>query len=127
GPLFARPGDGVPDRPRVRCAPRRRVPLPRQRKRCLMKAVVQDVYGSYDVLEVREMEAPTVGDDDLLIRVQAAGVDPSVWHIMTGLPYAIRLAGYGLRAPKIRIRGTDVAGRVEAVGANVTRFKPGDE
>jgi NADPH:quinone reductase-like Zn-dependent oxidoreductase len=92
-----------------------------------MKAVVQDVYGPHDVLEVREVEEPTVGDDDLLVRVQAAGVDPSVWHIMTGLPYAIRLAGYGLRAPKVRIRGTDVAGRVEAVGANVTRFKPGDE
>ncbi|WP_308307652.1 NAD(P)-dependent alcohol dehydrogenase [Streptomyces sp. ISL-10] len=68
-----------------------------------------------------------VGDDDVLIRVRAAGVDPSVWHLMTGLPYPIRIMGFGLRTPRLRVRGWDVAGNVEAVGRNVTRFKPGDE
>jgi NADPH:quinone reductase-like Zn-dependent oxidoreductase len=62
-----------------------------------------------------------------LIRVYAAGVDPGVWHVMTGLPYMIRLMGYGLRAPKSRVPGTDFAGRVEAVGKDVTPFQPGDQ
>ncbi|MEZ0071713.1 NAD(P)-dependent alcohol dehydrogenase [Planotetraspora sp. GP83] len=92
-----------------------------------MKAIVQDRYGSPDVLELREVGQPVAGENDLLVRVNAAGVDPSVWHLMTGLPYLVRALGYGVRAPKVRIRGTDVAGRVEAVGANVTRFRPGDE
>jgi NADPH:quinone reductase-like Zn-dependent oxidoreductase len=91
-----------------------------------MKAIIQDKYGSHDVLELRDVPKPEVGEDDVLLRVHAAGVDPSVWHIMTGLPYAVRLA-YGLRAPKVRVRGMDVAGLVDAVGGNVTRFKPGDE
>jgi NADPH:quinone reductase-like Zn-dependent oxidoreductase len=93
----------------------------------LMKAVVQDTYGSPDVLELRDIDKPVIGDDDVLVRVQAAGVDPGVWHLMTGLPYLVRIMGYGLRKPKVRIRGRDVAGRVEAVGRNVTRFHPGDE
>lgn len=92
-----------------------------------MKAVVQDTYGSADVLELREIDKPVAGDEDLLVRVRAAGVDPGVWHLMTGLPYLVRIMGYGLRKPKARIRGRDVAGRVEAVGKNVTRFRPGDE
>jgi len=92
-----------------------------------MKAVVQDTYGSPAVLELRDIDKPVVGDDDLLVRVHAAGVDPGVWHLMTGLPYLVRIMGYGLRTPKVRIRGRDVAGRVEAVGRNVTRFHPGDE
>jgi NADPH:quinone reductase-like Zn-dependent oxidoreductase len=92
-----------------------------------MKAVVQDTYGAPDVLEFREIDKPVVGDDDVLVGVRAAGVDPGVWHLMTGLPYLVRIMGYGLRKPKVGIRGRDVAGRVEAVGTNVTRFRPGDE
>ncbi|MEV3994003.1 NAD(P)-dependent alcohol dehydrogenase [Streptomyces sp. NPDC049837] len=92
-----------------------------------MKAIVQDVYGPPDVLRLRDVDKPVPGDDDVLIRVRAAGVDPSVWHLMTGLPYPIRLMGFGLRAPKLRVRGWDVAGTVESAGRNVTRFQPGDE
>src|SRR3712207_6041926 len=91
-----------------------------------MKAIVQDRYGSADVLELRDIEKPTAGDDELLIRVHAAGVDPGVWHLMTGLPYLVRVMGFGFRKPKIRIRGMDAAGTVEAVGKNVTQFKQGD-
>src|SRR6266540_1249332 len=92
-----------------------------------MKAIVQDTYGSPDVLQLREIDTPVVGDDDVLVRVHAAGVDQGVWHLMAGLPYLVRIAGVGLRAPKNPVRGYDVAGRVEAVGENVTRFQPGDE
>jgi NADPH:quinone reductase-like Zn-dependent oxidoreductase len=92
-----------------------------------MYAVVQDTYGSPDVLELREIDKPVVGDDEVLVQVRAAGVDPGVWHLMTGLPYLVRVMGYGLRTPKVGIRGQDVAGRVEAVGTNVTRFRPGEE
>lgn len=93
----------------------------------MMRAIVQDKYGAPDVLELREVAKPVVGDNDVLVRVHAAGLDPGVWHSMTGLPYLVRITGFGLRKPKVRIRGRDVAGRVEAVGANVTRFHPGDE
>ncbi len=92
-----------------------------------MRAIVQDRYGSADVLALREIDTPAVEVDDVLVRVHAAGVDQGVWHIMAGLPYLVRIMGYGLRAPKVSVRGTDVAGRVQAVGANVTRFQPGDE
>ena len=92
-----------------------------------MKAIVQDEYGLSDVLELRDIDKPEIGDDEVLVRVHAAGVDRGVWHVMTGLPYPIRLAGYGLRAPKNPVIGSDVAGVVEAVGKNVTRFQPGDE
>ena len=92
-----------------------------------MKAIVQDEYGSPNVLQLRDIDKPDTGDDEVLVRVHAAGVDRGVWHVMTGLPYPIRLAGYGLRAPKNPIPGMDVAGVVEAVGKNVTRFQPGDE
>jgi len=92
-----------------------------------MKAIVQDKYGSTDVLELREIDRPTIGPDDVLVRVRAAGVDPGVWHLMTGLPYLIRVMGYGLRAPKWRIRGRALSGSVEMVGTNVTGFHPGDE
>lgn len=92
-----------------------------------MKAIVHDAYGSPDVLRLREIERPVVGDDEVLVRVHAAGLDQGVWHIMAGLPYPIRLAGYGLRAPKNPVPGSDAAGRVEAVGENVNRFQPGDE
>src|SRR5215218_198092 len=92
-----------------------------------MKAIVRDTYGSADVLELRDIDKPQVGDDEVLVRVRAAGVDQGVWHVMTGLPYPIRLAGYGLRAPKNPVLGADVAGVVEAVGKDVTRFRRGDE
>ena len=92
-----------------------------------MNAVVQDTYGSPEVLELREIDKPVVGDDEVLVQVRAAGVDPGVWHLMTGRPYLVRVMGYGLRTPKVGVRGRDVAGRVEAVGTNVTQFRPGDE
>jgi NADPH:quinone reductase-like Zn-dependent oxidoreductase len=94
-----------------------------------MKAIVQDGYGSPDVLELRGVEKPEIGDDEVLVRVHAAGVDRGVWHLMTGLPYFLRLIipDLGLRAPKTRIRGSDVAGVVAAVGKDVTRFQPGDD
>jgi NADPH:quinone reductase-like Zn-dependent oxidoreductase len=91
-----------------------------------MRAIVQHRYGSTDVLELRDVETPVAGRDEVLLRVQAAGVDQGVWHLMAGLPYMVRMMGFGLRAPRDRVRGTDVAGRVEAVGANVTDFQPGD-
>ncbi|MCH8902194.1 MAG: NAD(P)-dependent alcohol dehydrogenase [Chloroflexi bacterium] len=91
-----------------------------------MKAIVQDTYGSPDVLELRDIDKPVVGDDDVLIRVHAAGVSPGVWHLMTGEPYLMRIMGFGLRKPKTR-PGIDVAGRVEAVGKDVTEFQPGSE
>src|SRR5215218_4867787 len=92
-----------------------------------MKAIVQDKYGPPDVLELRDIDRPEIGDEEVLVRVHAAGVDRGVWHVMTGLPYPIRLAGYGLRAPKYPVLGMDLAGVVESVGNNVTRFQPGDE
>jgi NADPH:quinone reductase-like Zn-dependent oxidoreductase len=92
-----------------------------------MKAIAQDTYGSADGLELRDVDKPVIGDDEVLVRVHAAGVDRGVWHVMTGLPYPIRLAGYGLRAPKNPVPGMDLAGTVEAVGTEVTRFRPGDE
>src|SRR3989441_2435248 len=91
-----------------------------------MKAVVQDTYGTSEVLELQDIAKPEMGDGDVLVRVRAAGVNPGDWAIMGGLPYIARPV-YGLRKPKNRVRGTDVAGQVEAVGASVTRFRPGDE
>jgi NADPH:quinone reductase-like Zn-dependent oxidoreductase len=92
-----------------------------------MKAIVQDRYGGPEVLELRDLSTPVVGEGDVLLRVQAAGVDQGVWHVMAGLPYLVRVMGVGLRAPKQRVRGMDVAGRVEAVGADVTEPHPGDQ
>ena len=92
-----------------------------------MKAIVQDIYGSADVLELREIDKPVVGDSDVLIRVHAAGVSAGVWHLMAGEPYVMRIMGVGLRKPRVRVPGADVAGRVEAVGKDVTEFQPGDE
>src|SRR2546421_611984 len=96
-------------------------------RRDTMKAIVQDTYGSPDVLELREIDKPVAADDEVLVRVHAAGVDQGVWQLMAGMPYLVRIAGVGLRAPKNPVRGYDVAGRVEAVGENVTRFQQGDE
>jgi NADPH:quinone reductase-like Zn-dependent oxidoreductase len=91
-----------------------------------MKAIVQDRYGSADVLEFRDIEDPVVGEDEVLVRVHAAGSGPDVWHLMTGLPYFVRLMP-GFRKLRAGVRGRDVAGTVEAVGAKVTGFRPGDE
>src|SRR5215217_2439595 len=92
-----------------------------------MKAIVQDEYGSPDVLELRDIDIPVVEDDEVLVRVHAAGLGRDVWHVMAGLPFPIRLAGYGLRAPKNPVLGSDVAGVVEEVGRKVSRFQPGVE
>jgi NADPH:quinone reductase-like Zn-dependent oxidoreductase len=91
-----------------------------------MKAIVQDAYGTSEVLELRDIDKPEVGDGDVLVRVRAAAVNPGDWAIMRGLPYIARPV-YGLRTPKNGVRGTDVAGEVETVGTSVTRFQPGDE
>lgn len=92
-----------------------------------MQAIVQDTYGSADVLALRDIDLPQIADDQVLVRVHAAGVDRGVWHLMAGLPYPIRIAGYGVRAPKHPVLGMDLAGVVEAVGKDVTSFAPGDE
>ncbi len=91
-----------------------------------MKAIVRDRYGSPDVLELREIEMPMMGDDDVLVRVRAAAVNPADWHLMSGLPYVAR-AAFGLRTPKNRLLGRDVAGTVEAVGKGVAQLARGDE
>jgi NADPH:quinone reductase-like Zn-dependent oxidoreductase len=92
-----------------------------------MRAVVQDRYGSPDVLRLAEVERPAVGDDEVLVRMRAASVHPDVWHVVSGRPYVLRLMGSGLRRPRCVIPGTDLAGVVSAVGSAVTRFRPGDE
>ena len=91
-----------------------------------MKAMIQEHYGSAQELRLAEVERPRIGDGDVLIRVRAAGVNPADWAIMSGLPYIARPV-YGLRTPHVGVRGTDVAGEIETVGANVTRFRAGDE
>src|SRR5207244_13474953 len=92
-----------------------------------MKAIVRDAYGSAGVLRLAEIDKPVAGEGEVLVRVHAAGVDQGVWHLLTGTPYAMRLAGFGVRAPKNPLLGWDVAGRVEAVGAGVTTLRLGDE
>src|SRR5918994_5578107 len=93
-----------------------------------MKAIVQDKYGSpAEVLQLGDVDEAVVKDDEVLVRVQAASVHPDVWHVVRGLPYVLRLMGAGLLRPKKRIPGTDLAGRVESVGKDVARFRPGDE
>jgi NADPH:quinone reductase-like Zn-dependent oxidoreductase len=91
-----------------------------------MKAIVQHTYGEPDVLRLQDVDDPSPAADEVLVRVHAAGVDRGVWHLVTGTPYPVRLAGYGLRAPKNPVPGMDVAGVVEAVGEEVTRFRVGD-
>jgi NADPH:quinone reductase-like Zn-dependent oxidoreductase len=90
-----------------------------------MKAIVYHRYGSADVLQWEEIEKPTPGDNQVLIRVRAASVNPLDWHFMRGTPYIVRIPA-GLRKPKVTGLGVDVAGQVEAVGRNVTQLKPGD-
>src|SRR5207247_3513988 len=91
-----------------------------------MKAIVYHAYGSPDVLRCEEAEKRTPGDDEVLIKVRAASVNPYDWHFMRGMPYFVRIAA-GLLKPKDSRLGVDVAGQVEAVGKNVTQFRPGDE
>jgi len=92
-----------------------------------MKAVVYTDYGSPDVLEIRDIKKPVPNDDQVLIRVRAASINPLDWHYIEGTPYIMRAFGVGLRKPKDPRLGVDVAGQIEAVGRNVTQFKPGDE
>ncbi len=91
-----------------------------------MKAIVHDSYGSPGVLGLEEIDMPVIGDDQVLVRVKAASVNPLDWHYMRGLPYLVRIQA-GLSKPKRKTRGVDLAGQVEAVGRNVTRLQPGDE
>jgi NADPH:quinone reductase-like Zn-dependent oxidoreductase len=91
-----------------------------------MKAVVRDTYGSADLLTVADVERPSIARDEVLVQVRAAGLDRGVWHVMTGQPYLIRVAGYGLRRPKTATLGSGLAGVVEAAGADVTGLAPGD-
>ena len=86
-----------------------------------MRAIVQDRYGSSDVLELRDIATPAPGAGEVLVAVRAAGLDQGVWHLMEGVPYPVRLAGYGLRAPKNPVPGSDLAGVVEAVGPGRAR------
>lgn len=92
-----------------------------------MKAIVQDSYGSADVLELRDIDRPSPGGGEVLVRVRAAGADPGVWHMMTGVPYLMRVIGFGFSRPKVPVRGLALAGELVAVGAGVTAFQPGDE
>jgi NADPH:quinone reductase-like Zn-dependent oxidoreductase len=91
-----------------------------------MKAVVRDGYGSPDALELRDVDKPVVNDDEVLVRIHATSVNPVDWHSLTGTPYVMRVQD-GLRRPKNDRLGVDFAGRVEAVGSAVERFRPGDE
>ncbi len=90
-----------------------------------MKAIIYHTYGPPDVLKCEEVEKPSPGEDEVLIKVHAASANPLDWHFMRGEPYFLRMMA-GLRNPKITRLGVDVAGQVEAVGRNVTQFKPGD-
>ncbi len=92
-----------------------------------MRAITQDRYGSADVLRLRDIEEPTPGERDVLVRVKAAGIARGVLHVMTGEPYLMRLVGFGLLRPKNPVPGQDVAGTVTATGSGVTRFDVGDE
>ncbi|NYE94537.1 NADPH:quinone reductase-like Zn-dependent oxidoreductase [Psychromicrobium silvestre] len=92
----------------------------------IMQAIIQERYGSAEVLEFRAVKKPTPQPDEVLIKVHAAGVDRGTWHLMEGKPYLLRIFGYGLRRPKVTIPGHDVAGIVEAVGTEVTKFNVGD-
>ncbi|MGG6263060.1 NAD(P)-dependent alcohol dehydrogenase [Leptolyngbya sp. AN03gr2] len=92
-----------------------------------MKAIVQTEYGSPDVLKLAEVDRPALSDSGVLVRVRATAVHAGDWHLMRGEPFFVRLIYGGVRSPKIKILGTDMAGEVEAVGKAVTQFKPGDQ
>ncbi|HET7799417.1 MAG TPA: NAD(P)-dependent alcohol dehydrogenase [Humibacillus xanthopallidus] len=92
-----------------------------------MRALTQDRYGTTGVLAMRDVERPSPGEGEVLVRVAAAGMDRGAWHFMTGEPYLMRLLGFGFRAPSVAVPGTNFAGVVEAVGEGVTAHQPGDE
>ncbi len=91
-----------------------------------MRAIQQDRYGDVDVLELRDVPIPSPGDDEVVVEVRAASINPADWHLMTGLPTMVR-PFLGLRGPRQATRGVDVAGVVHAVGTKVTHLSPGDE
>jgi NADPH:quinone reductase-like Zn-dependent oxidoreductase len=91
-----------------------------------MKAIVRETYGPPDALHLEDIPLPRVGDGDVLVRVHAASANAGDWHLLRGTPLPIRLVA-GLRTPRFKVIGNDIAGRVEAVGRNVTSFRPGDE
>jgi NADPH:quinone reductase-like Zn-dependent oxidoreductase len=93
----------------------------------MMRAIVQHRYGAADVLQLQQIPRPEIADNEVLVRVRAAGLDRGTWHVMTGRPYLMRVLGFGFRRPKNRVAGIDVAGTVVAVGAAVARFAEGDE
>lgn len=92
----------------------------------MMKAVVQDAYGPPELLRLQDVAIPTIEDDEVLVQLRAMSVHPDVWHVVTGLPYTLRLFGSGLTKPKRRTPGTDLAGVIVQVGQNVSRFTLGD-
>lgn len=93
----------------------------------MMQAIVQDSYGSADVLRTARIERPEIAANEVLVRVHAAGLDRGTWHLMTGRPYLMRVMGFGFRGPKNRVPGIDVAGTVVVIGSAVTRLAVGDE
>ena len=92
-----------------------------------MRAIVQDRYGTVEVLRQERIAVPEIDDDEVLLRVHAAGLDRGTWHLMSGRPYLMRVIGFGVRGPKNRVPGLDAAGTVVAVGPAVTRFAVGDQ
>jgi NADPH:quinone reductase-like Zn-dependent oxidoreductase len=92
-----------------------------------MQAIVQDGYGSADVLRLAQMDRPAIAGNEVLVRVHAAGLSRGTWHLMTGRPYLMRIMGFGFAKPSSRVPGLDVAGTVAATGSAVTRFATGDE
>jgi len=92
-----------------------------------VKAIVRDRYGPLDALRPDDLDRPVPGPGEVLVRVRAAGVDPSIWHLVTGTPYLIRLMGFGLTRPKRPVPGLDLAGTVEEIGPGVTSLQPDDE
>ena len=99
----------------------------RKKKKTHMKAMVYHTYGSPDVLKLEEVQKPVPQDDEVLVKIHATSVNAGDWHLLRAKPFLMRLMGYGLLKPKHTILGSDIAGRVEAVGRNVTQFQPGDE
>ena len=93
----------------------------------MMRAIVQDLYGSADRLRLAQIDKPVIAPGEVLVKERAAGVDRGTCHLMRGEPYLMRILGFGLRGPKTGVPGLDVAGTVVAVGADVARFQPGDE
>lgn len=91
-----------------------------------MKAIINHTYGSPDVLRLDRVDTPTPTDDQVLVRVEAAGVNRGDWHATTGLPYIVRIAEFGAVRPTVSVRGTDLAGTVTTVGRDLRRFRPGD-